>query len=185
MTPADLDSLQLILPVGGKRRITPNKYTVNAETGCWEWNGSLNNHGYAQSWDGRKPVLGHRLSYEEHCGPIPAGLTIDHLCRNSRCVNPDHLEPVTHRENMRRGRFGSATHCPKGHPYDAANTRVERTRFGFGRRCRECARVRNLASTRANPELNRARARAYRELHRNEINAKRREKYRALAATAS
>lgn len=67
-------------------------------TGCWLWRGSLS-LGYA-SFGG---VWGHRLAYEYAIGPIPAGLELDHLCRTTNCVNPAHLEPVTHAENMRRG----------------------------------------------------------------------------------
>jgi hypothetical protein len=77
----------------------------------------------------------HRWAYEAFVGPIPEGLEIDHLCRNRACVNPAHLDPVTHQENMSRGKAARMTHCHKGHPFDEANTRME----AYGsRRCKEC-----------------------------------------------
>ncbi|MBN9210756.1 MAG: hypothetical protein BGO45_10805 [Microbacterium sp. 71-36] len=68
---------------------------------CWEWTGSLRTGYGLFRLDGRN-VQTHRWAYEEQVGPIPDGFQIDHLCRNTRCVNPDHLEPVTQAENIRR-----------------------------------------------------------------------------------
>jgi len=112
--------------------------------GCWEWMGTILATGYGQFVIKRKPFMAHRVSYEMLIGPIGEGLYIDHLCRNPRCVNPSHLEPVTPRENVMRGetivaRFAKKTHCPKGHPYDAENT--YRIKTG-GRACRACMRER-------------------------------------------
>lgn len=76
-------------------------------SGCWIWP-NLDVSGYGQIWVGsrndgtRRRMLAHRASYETFCGPIPDGLGLDHLCATPACVNPDHLEPVTNRENLRR-----------------------------------------------------------------------------------
>ena len=88
-----------------RRYYTPETMAARAtvtESGCWVWPGRLTPDGYGQCRYIGKSMLAHRLSYELHVGPIPAGLTIDHLCRNRCCVNPDHLELVTHKQNQRR-----------------------------------------------------------------------------------
>lgn len=112
--------------------------------GCWAWLGAFDPHGYGKMWDGRTNVRAHRLMYELHVGEIPNGLVIDHLCRNTACVNPSHLEPVTIRENTLRG-FGPAsinarkTKCKNGHDFSIENTYVNPQ----GRRtCRTCQRSR-------------------------------------------
>ena len=100
------------------------KVDLSDPGGCWPWAGSLRSYGYGQfSISHSVNAFAHRVAYEILVGPIPAGLTLDHLCRNRRCVNPAHLEPVTMRENILRGTSFSAqaarrTHCPFGHPYD-------------------------------------------------------------------
>lgn len=119
------------------RRRLLSHLTVGDE--CWLWTAGLSSDGYAQiRKDGAKRVA-HRLLYEWLVGPIPEGLELDHLCRVTRCLRPDHLEPVTHAENVRRGRAGSntrgKTHCPADHPYDEANTYIDPD---GRRRCRSC-----------------------------------------------
>lgn len=79
-------------------------YTRVSEDECWVWMRARNNHGYGQIGHDRKVVYAHRVSWELHHGrPVPDGKELDHLCRNPPCVNPSHLEAVTHRENCLRG----------------------------------------------------------------------------------
>lgn len=143
------------------------------EHGCWLWRGATIPSGYAlvKLPSGEQPPV-HRFVYEYFRGPIPEGLQIDHLCRVRHCCNPWHLEPVSARENVRRGvnarRGGSGSiaedpcavaalsaepdpryskrtmYCPRGHAYSAENTRV--TRDGQ-KHCRACARARGRAHT--------------------------------------
>jgi hypothetical protein len=111
--------------------------------GCWEWRGRCNGKGYGNFWLNGKTRRAHRVSYGMFTGPIPAGLDLDHLCRNRSCVNPAHLEPVTALENTRRGLAGATararqlakTHCKHGHAFSNDNTRL---RVNGARACREC-----------------------------------------------
>lgn len=108
---------------------------------CWLWIGGVNGRGYATIKDGGRTFYVHVLTWVESNGPVPDGLELDHLCRNTRCCNPSHLEPVTHAENMRRGAHSLKTHCPHGHEYTEENTyRNQGRRF-----CRECAANRSRA----------------------------------------
>ena len=117
---------------------------------CWLWTaGTQRGYGHFRvGARGSKKVRAHRFAYELWVGPIPKGLTLDHLCRVRHCVNPDHLEAVTQGENVRRGDTGklnaNKTHCLRGHPFDAENTIHFRTVVGGrGRRCRTCTRLRS------------------------------------------
>lgn len=103
---------------------------------CWEWQRARTRAGYGTLRTPAGVAYTHRLAYTAFVGPIPAGMELDHLCRVPSCFNPSHLEAVTHAENMRRGFFGSKTHCPAGHPYDAENTVINST--NGGRLCRAC-----------------------------------------------
>lgn len=117
------------------------KTTIDHKTDCWNWQGAKLPTGYGHiKVDGRE-FYTHRLSYELAVGPIPAGLVIDHLCRNTSCLNPAHLEPVTTRENLLRSPVAPAainaakTHCKREHEFTTENTLV---RSGGKRVCRTC-----------------------------------------------
>lgn len=114
--------------------------------GCWVSRYTTGNHGYAQvSWKVDGVIhwrLAHRVAYEALVGEIHSGLTVDHLCRNRKCINPDHLRLLTNEENGRLNGHAVKTHCLYGHPYDDANT--YRNPKGH-RYCRQCARLARLA----------------------------------------
>lgn len=107
---------------------------------CWLWTGGRNNTGYGTFRYDDRTVVAHALAYVWRYGPIPDGLEPDHLCRVRHCVRPDHLEPVTHGDNVRRGTAGAInrakTHCKWGHPFDAANTYI--APGGVKRACLQC-----------------------------------------------
>lgn len=117
---------------------------------CWEWLGAKARGGYGhiscRDGERRRYLQAHRVSYEMHHGTkIPEGLTIDHLCVNPGCVNPDHLEVVTMRENVMRNRShwtinAKKTHCLRGHPLAGENLRLRPGKYGTYRSCRQCDR---------------------------------------------
>lgn len=127
------------------------KYTPEPNSGCWLWEAAISPsltgiHPYGILQDANGIMrMAHRIGYELHRGPIPDGMFLDHLCRTTLCVNPFHLEPVTAKENTRRGRTAEAarhtqlskTHCPQGHPFSGENLYLKPN----GRReCRQCVR---------------------------------------------
>lgn len=111
--------------------------------GCWDGPGWLDK-GYRRVRLNGRIVKVHRLVYEQLREPVPDGLVLDHLCRNRACCNPDHLEPVTNRENVLRGISPAAVrakqaHCIHGHPLEYVVFSGRRRRF-----CRVCDRRRKL-----------------------------------------
>ncbi len=115
---------------------------VMTSTGCKVWIGAVNSLGYGIVQIDGERVLAHRLSYEAERGPIPEGMVLDHLCRVRNCVNPDHLEPVTHAENGRRGRSAASLQvgdvCQNGHTIAEGGLYV---RASGKTECRKCRSV--------------------------------------------
>lgn len=117
---------------------------VDKTDSCWNWTAALNHYGYGVVRVEKRARMAHRHIYELLVGPIPERRDLDHLCRNRRCVNPAHLEPVSRRTNLLRGqtitaRNAAVTHCPHGHEYTAANTITFRKKNGGESRvCRTC-----------------------------------------------
>lgn len=115
---------------------------------CWPFLMSIGSHGYGQiGWSANgknRMVLAHRAAWVLNVGPIPDGLTVDHLCRNRPCCNPSHLRLLTNVENARDNGNARKTHCPSGHEYSADNTYIN----PIGHRsCRLCKVVRRRAQT--------------------------------------
>ena len=126
------------------------KISRGVGTGCWLWTGSLSVGGYGRYAVNRRPKTAHRVIFEALVHSVEPPLDLDHLCRVRRCVNPEHLEPVTRSENTLRGLLPSvvaagnrraaalATHCANGHLYTPSNLYVAP---GGQRRCRTCRRA--------------------------------------------
>lgn len=120
------------------------------EAGCWEWCGATAD-GYGHFGMGRKTVYVHRWIYEQMVGPIPAGMQLDHLCRNRLCANPSHLEPVDNQTNQDRGERATKKYCNRGHPLFGDNLlmrKIPEWRYNSGsrmwRQCRECKRLNDV-----------------------------------------
>lgn len=122
---------------------------------CWTWTGSTNQYGHGHFWRDGKCQYVHRYVWQALAGAVPEGLVIDHLCRNPRCCNPDHLEVVTHQENVLRGESifaaqAKQTHCKRGHEFTEDNTYVNKRNIRCCRTChREYERNRRAAARKA------------------------------------
>lgn len=118
---------------------------VRFDDTCWIWTAATNSRGYGCVQIDGKRHLAHRIAYATLVGPVPDGLTIDHLCRRQLCINPAHLEPVTVAENLRRKPVREF--CPHGHPMSGDNLRTYTRKNGIRQRqCRTCQRAAVRAS---------------------------------------
>lgn len=120
---------------------------IEVTDGCWNWKGSTSKRGYPLYVKPGHNVGAHRFAYELVMGDIPDGLELDHTCRNTHCVRPDHLEPVTSQVNTLRGTSPASmnaakTHCMRGHPLSGGNLY---TAPSGGRKCRICTYATNRA----------------------------------------
>jgi len=113
------------------KTIPKGKLIPKLETPCWNWTGAINEKGYGVFHYDSGTFKAHRFVYEYLVDKITEGLELDHLCRNKKCVNPEHLKPKPHIENVRAGINGSddqwqrkKTHCKNGHKFTIKNTRI-------------------------------------------------------------
>lgn len=124
------------------KEVLLTKYTED-ENGCWIWNGPKDKDGYGKTTVRQKHIRAHRAFYEALRGSVPEGLVLDHICRVVACTNPDHLEPVTVKENTLRGKAPSAinakkTECLRGHPFNDGNTFIN---VRGARVCKPCRKI--------------------------------------------
>lgn len=124
-----------------------SRRSMKTACGCILWLGSTDPKGYGRLHNSKGSRHVHRIAYELAVGPIPPGMELDHLCRIPSCVNPEHLEPVTRKQNVDRGlaatvhkaRYALRTHCKDGHELTPENTYIYNHPDGLlRRRCRKC-----------------------------------------------
>lgn len=118
---------------------------VRKTSSCWHWVGGCNVGGYGMFCLDGRDHLAHRLAYEDAASPIPNGFQVHHTCRNKGCVNPKHLQAMSRAEHMAQPDSSQAinaakTHCPRGHEYTKANTRLKKWRGTVSRACGQCRR---------------------------------------------
>ena len=141
-----------VMPKGVWERPSPEVRfwaKVQKTDGCWNWVGGKRRvkrlyygvFGITHSYHNYETVPAHRFSYELTRGAIPEDKELDHVCRNSLCVNPDHLEAVSHKVNMQRSSWALKTHCPKGHPLSGDNLAPYELKLGH-RKCVICKQER-------------------------------------------
>lgn len=139
--------LDLRLPIRFWDKVSPCPVS-----GCWLWTGAITSQGYGSMGVDGKTVNTHRHAYLMLVGEIENGLELDHKCRVRRCVNPDHMEPVTKQINIARGEAGAnwaaKTHCPRGHAYSDTNTYLTPKGKRICRRCRLAAKQRHRTKLR-------------------------------------
>lgn len=117
-------------------------------TGCWVWLGRIDSDGYGIADYAGRAWRAHRLIYTLVVGPVSPEMVMDHLCRTRCCVRPEHLEPVTTKENNLRGWTWAQwkarqTHCVRGHPLSGSNLAIRAGRSRLERRCRACDAIRS------------------------------------------
>lgn len=115
------------------------RYIQKTTKGCWLWMGAVQSRGYG-NYRGK---LAHRVSYQKYKGEIPKGMTIDHICRDRLCVNPEHLRVMTQKDNNLCGESPVAvnkrkTHCSNGHELNSDNVKICRRKDGIRRKCMKC-----------------------------------------------
>ena len=158
--------------------LLPDRILAKIDIGddCWNWTAAKNARGYGVvrvmgKIPGGHNELSHRYIYRVTVGEIPEGMSLDHLCRNPACCNPDHLEPVSHSENMKRARL---THCKNGHEFTEDNTSYSIDKKGRKiRHCKQCS----IDWDKRNPEKKKARYQKWAEANRDEYLEIRRKRY--------
>ena len=129
-----------------KLKPCPLKYKIDVHEGCWLWTGAKNNRGYGHLVLDGKHMLAHRVSYMLFKGRIPKGLTVNHDCQITSCVNPVHLSVMTQKENNLLGRSPVAINkrksiCVNGHSLSGEHIQIQVKKDGTRRRCRLCERI--------------------------------------------